>query len=196
MSSQKPSPATQKTRKIQIIQNLRRGALPLLLAASAMETGAVSLRVETYDLPDVMIGEDLRRGKVLLDGAILEGQGFTVYFPFEQFTALSNGTTANEGWDLLVIPPDPGLGLDGFLDGLNLQALGDVEDPFCFDFVYGGGRISGRYAFEVYDTTGGFEVVERGETEPVVRVPDGGVSLFLGGLVWLGLGCLGRGRGK
>lgn len=77
--------------------------------------------------------------------------GFTLYFDYSLYGSLSNESTANADWDLLVLQPDSGFFLDGLFDALALSTPAGTAERFGIDFEWlGAGRPSGVQDFEVY----------------------------------------------
>lgn len=143
---------------------------------------AAIITTQFADLPDTVPGQDLWQGSYSVSGmSFAAGQGFTVYYEYDKYRDLASVVPPDHpGWDLLVIQPDLGLPDDGFFDGLALVANPSLTDPFVVSFVWLGGPIGpGQQPFEIYDTSGGFNVIGAGTTTPIPEPSEGVLVLGL-----------------
>lgn len=126
----------------------RRSLLPvLLLCAVPLGGRATAIHYEIADLTDTTPGEDLWQYRYDLSGFSGGEFGFDIYFPLSggfQPSDLSNPTSPNGDWDVLVIQPDPGIPADGFFDAARLAAPPLLPATyFSADFIWHGPGVPG-----------------------------------------------------
>jgi hypothetical protein len=119
--------------------------------------------------------------------------GFSLYFDYELYGALSNESTTNTTWDLFVEQPDEGFFLEGLFDALAASTPAETSAPFGVDFEWlGMGTPSGVQRFEYYTCVdavcSGFTDLWRGTTARAQPTPVPGSLLLVGaGLMGLRL---------
>lgn len=150
------------------------GVAVLLSLGCASPALATLVEYRATDLVDVVPGEDLWLYEYFLSGrSFLADQGFSIYFDWMRFANLQVPPPPVADWDLLTLQPDLALPADGFFDGLALLDGASLASPFSVSFIWlgGAGLAPGSQAFEVYDLTGGFRVIERGRTVALGTMP-------------------------
>lgn len=109
----------------------------------------------------------------------------TVYFDVNDYELLSS-PVAPDGWDPLIIQPDPGIPADGFYDVLKLDGLlgqGVSVSGFSVSFAYLVDGTPGAQSFDLLDSSD-FSVVYAGTTTVLSAVPEpASLALMLAGLV-------------
>lgn len=165
-------------------------ALVLPLSAGA----AVSIDVEITPL-----GGNLWHYDYILSGETFNAppgagpNGFSLYFDYSLYGALSNESTTNSTWDLFVEPPDDGFFLDGLFDALAATAPAETSAPFGIDFEWlGTGTPTGIQTFEYYSCSNAsctsFTSINTGTTQRQAGIPlPGSLALIAAGLLGLGL---------
>lgn len=158
------------------------GASALSATADPLPIPPAQILVQTMDLPDVNLGQDLWQFNYMLSGFNFEmNQGFTVFFGSDLFRDLQQATGhGNPDWDIIAVQPDLVLHQPGFMDGLALRNNASLAGSFSVNVVWLGQGTPGAQLFEIYDVN--FAPLLTGQT---VVVPEPTV-------VWLaGLGLAG-----
>ena len=96
---------------------------------------------------------------------------FTIFFDEAKVMSIFNAS-GPDGWDLLLIQPDPALPAAGFFDALSLDgglALGGAAS-FAVDFEYFGSGTPGAQQFAVIDPLT-FQIIDNGMTQGPASVP-------------------------
>ena len=159
----------------------------LIMCGSA--SGQGTIRYETNNLADVVLGEDLWEYSFFLSGFNFQtNQGFSVFLDHTRYAKLAhpNQSSLDPLWDLLVVQPDLSLAADGFLDALAKGNSPSLAIPFRLQFVWlGGTEIPGDVPFYTYDLNGpNFQILAGGMTS-LAPEPQVWAFLGLGGLAWL-----------
>ena len=156
----------------------------LLIFGSRPAAQAITITYTATDLADVVVGEDLWQSSYTLSGFVFQAnQGFTIYSAYNLYKNLS-AASVHPDWDLLVIQPDTGIPADGFYDNLALVNGASLSAPFILDFVWLGLGTPGAQAFQIYDLTGGFQILNSGTTQSAA-VPESGGWLLTA--IWIAL---------
>jgi hypothetical protein len=155
-------------------------AIVLLLASSA--EGAVI----TYQLTPLAGNSWVYDYTLTNDSLGAPLQEFTVFFDRSLYRDLAVGGSP-DGWDSLVVQPDPLLPDDGFLDALALNeglAVGGTQGGFAVQFTWLGSGTPGSQPFAIINPVT-FATLEAGTTSPV-PAPGAGwlLATAVGGLAW------------
>lgn len=124
---------------------------------------------------------------------------FTIFFDLNLFENLVD-TSTPEGWDPLIIQPDPALPDDGFYDVLALTAgiaPGGTLGGFGVQFDFQGTGTPGTQTFYIVDPST-FAILDSGLTQVTAVPVPAAVWLFgsgLMGLIGTSLGCRRRRSG-
>lgn len=151
-------------------------AAPLFAAPA----GAVTLSFQVEDLREVGPEDLWLYTWRVLDGSFEAGAGFSVLFDPELYGSLQHPPPLGpEGWDVLVLQPDPLLPDPGRFDAQTLGATTAPAGPFTLVFAWKGPGRPGAQPFEVYDPE--FQTVFTGTTVP----EPGSAALLAAGLAGL-----------
>jgi hypothetical protein len=118
--------------------------------------------------------------------------GFSIYFDYAVYGALSNESTTNATWDMFSEQPDAGFLRDGLFDALAGDSPSSTGAPFGIDFEWvGTSTPTGIQRFEVYTCADvdcfSLTVVQEGNTRPAATPLPGSLALIAVGLIGLGL---------
>jgi hypothetical protein len=118
-------------------------------------THAVTITATAVNLADTTPGEDLWQYQYSVsDVSLSAGQGFSIAFDFTLYGNLqSPPTTANIGWNLLSIQPDPPGESDGHFNAQATGASPSLANPFTLTFVWMGIGTPGPQPFTVFDSS-------------------------------------------
>ena len=138
----------------------------------------------SYDLPDVVVGEDLRGGWYEVGGPLGAFGTWNVLFGADLYRSLVvTGNDAPGVLSALVSEPVPVLGADGQLTVTALSAVdGGFRGRVSVSYVWLGGGEPGPQTYQMLDD--GFNEVGYGETVlavPAVPEPEIAVLSLLGG---------------
>lgn len=158
-------------------------ALALALGASpGLASGAAT--TITYAATDTPTAGplDVWRYDFFVSGrSFLAGEGFSILFDASRYGVLNDPIPVNEGWDPIVIQPDPLLPDPGRYDAQAKIDGPSLADPFSLFFVWLGPGVPGSQPFEIYGAS--FQTLETGDTVPVPE--PGTAALLASGLVAL-----------
>jgi hypothetical protein len=155
-------------------------------------SSAVIITFQATDLTDVSSppGDLWKYTYTVVDGSFAQFGGFNIFFSPDLYRNLQNPATANVGWLVSTVQPDPALPASGFLSAQALVANPSIAGIFTVEFVWlGGPRTPGEQAFAVLDDTfnpipgaGEFTQV------PGLQVPlPGTLALLASGMLALGV---------
>lgn len=154
-------------------------------------SSAVIITFQATDLADVSSppGDLWRYTYTVTNGSFVDGGGFNIFFSPDLYRNLQNPATANSGWFVSTIQPDPAGPASGFFSAQALVANPSIASLFTVEFVWlGGPRTPGEQPFDILDDT--FNLVQTGVTQApglqVVPLP-GTLALFAAGLLGLGV---------
>ncbi|MFK7894768.1 MAG: hypothetical protein AB8G23_02970 [Myxococcota bacterium] len=144
------------------------------LTAFAGTAGAVVLRHEHTDLPDVG-GQDRWRTEITFEqSTFLAGEGFSLLFDPMSHSALAPPASAGSDWDLLALQPDGLLPSYGAFDGQVVSGPPDLSGSFAIEYTWLGPGEPEALPFVYYDSD--FRTLESGETVP----EPGAIALAIG----------------
>ncbi len=141
--------------------------IPLLFISLLVPAApATTILFTATNLADSTPGKDLWQYQYSVSNLQPDaGQGFSIFFDPSLYGDLqSPPPSANQGWDLLSIQPDPKLESDGFFDALALLTGASLANPFVLTFVWFGAGLPGPQRFTVYDAN--FSSIDGGMTTP------------------------------
>jgi hypothetical protein len=159
------------------------------LFLSARPTQAATITFDAVDLGNVSAGEDLWRYVYTVEGATFNANdGFAILFDPVVYGALLASTpdtnpdvisTTDPEWDILLLPPDPGLPDGGVFDALSYAGTA-VNVTFTVDFVWLGTAAPGAQPFNLYTLAEDLSVIkgEEGVTQ-ANSVPEPGTLALL-----------------
>lgn len=132
----------------------------LLLSAPLLAGAAVIVRFTSFDLPDTVIGQDLRGYDYVISGGFSNGDTLTLEFPFaayDQIKLETPPTTLSPSLPLL--QPDSVLGTRGLLLLTAVSTLPPTfQDSLRVSFVSVAGGSPGAQPFQVIDS--GFSTIQ------------------------------------
>jgi len=116
---------------------------------------AVTISATAVDLADTTPGEDLWEYQYSVSNASLSsGQEISIPFDFTLYGNLqSPPQTANAGWNLLSLQPDPFGESDGRFVAQAIAASPSLANPFTLTFVWLGTGTPGPQPFTIYDSS-------------------------------------------
>lgn len=167
----------------------RLGLGAALAGALTMTTGANALNISVTTTH--LSGSTWQYDYVLSGQTFNTNEGFTIYFDYNLYGALSNATVANADWEPFTVDPDNGIPDDGFFDALALVDNASLTDPFSVDFEWlGSGTPPGNQRVTTYiiGEDESFTETPAGTTGGTGRVPaPAPLALLAFGAIGLGL---------
>lgn len=163
--------------------------LGIAVLLCALSGRSQQIFVNTTDLPDTVVGQDLWRYTYSLIGFNFQaGQGFSVFFNYQLYTNLSNPQpAASPDWNAIAVQPDLILNQDGYYDALASINAPSLAGTFSVDVIWLGQGLPGTsQPFYTYDVN--FQPLITGvTTEGAVPEPGSIFLSFLGaGVLWAG----------
>lgn len=158
--------------KMSLYSTARKVAAATVLALP-LSAGALTINVEVSQVSGNLWHYDyFLSGEVFNAPSGAGPHGFTTLFDYTLYGPLSNPSTTNSAWDILVDDPDSTLFFDGIFDALAQSTPAGTGAAFGVDFVWlGTGTPTGIQPFEVYScsdaTCTGFSDLRTGTTAPV-----------------------------